>query len=239
MKIIAHRCGPHAGAAENTVEATRRSLALGADAIELDVRFSRDGVPVVVHDPDLGRLCGDARRVADLDAGEIVRLKHRGLPAATPQPFRAFTDAAVAPLVVDFKEAEGRIGDFLDALAAARYLDRVVLGVRSVAALAAARRRQARLEVLAFMPAAGDVGAFLDAGADLVRLWYAWADAAVVGRVHGAGRTVWVMMGDPTENRVGLARRDELERCIALGVDGCLLNDVALGVGTVRGQARR
>ena len=239
MKIIAHRCGPHAGAAENTVDAARRSLALGADAIELDVRFSRDGVPVVVHDPDLARLCGDARRVADLDAGEIVRRPYRDFASASPQPFRAFTDAGVAPLVVDFKEGEERIDDVLGALAAARYLDRVVLGVRSVAALAAARRREPRLELLAFMRAADDVGAFLDAGADLVRLWYAWADAAAVARVHGAGRAVWVMLGSLEEDRVGLASRDELERCLALGVDGCLLNDVALGVDAVRGRARR
>ncbi|MCK7478815.1 MAG: hypothetical protein M0C28_16645 [Candidatus Moduliflexus flocculans] len=30
-------------------------LAAGADGIELDVRLSRDGVPVVMHDPTLDR----------------------------------------------------------------------------------------------------------------------------------------------------------------------------------------
>jgi glycerophosphoryl diester phosphodiesterase len=237
MTIVAHRCGPHAGAAENSVAAARRSLELGADMVELDIRFSRDGVPVVVHDPDLGRLCGDARRVADLDAAEIARRPYREHPETGPRPFSAFLTAGVAPLLVDFKEGEGRIEGFLGMLDAVRYLDRVVLGVRSVAVLEAARRLQPRIRVLAFMHDPAGVGSFIDAGADVIRLWYTWMDARAVDRVREAGRAVWVMMGDPTEDRVGLASRADLAHCIALGVDGCLLNDVALGVEAARGGA--
>jgi glycerophosphoryl diester phosphodiesterase len=238
MTIIAHRCGPHAGAAENSVAAARRSLELGADVVELDIRFSRDGVPMVVHDPDLGRLCGSARRVADLDAADIVLRPYRDFPSVSPQPFRAFTDAGVAPLLVDFKEGEQRIEGFLEALAAARYLDRVVFGVRSVAALEAARRFQPHLRVLAFMPGPDDVDAFLGAGADIIRLWCSWMDARAVDLVHAAARSVWVMMGSPAGDRVGLASRSDVDRCIALHVDGCLLNDVALGVDAAHGAPR-
>jgi len=234
MTVIAHRCGPRAGVAENSVDAARRSLELGADVVELDVRFSRDRVPTVVHDPDFQRLCGDARRVADLDSAQIERLAYRAYPGTGPRPFSAFIDAGIGPLLVDFKEGEERIEGFLALLAAAHYVDRVVLGVRSVAALEAARRLEPRLKVLAFPHAPGDVEAFLEAGADVVRLWELWADARAVDRMHTAARAVWIMMGSPREDQVGLASRSALERCISLGVDGCLLNDVALGVESAR-----
>lgn len=52
--IIAHR-GASALAPENTLAAFARSLKEGADGFELDVRLTRDGVPVVIHDATLRR----------------------------------------------------------------------------------------------------------------------------------------------------------------------------------------
>ncbi len=46
--IVAHR-GVSAGMRENTLEAFRAADALGVDAVELDVRLTRDRVPVVHH----------------------------------------------------------------------------------------------------------------------------------------------------------------------------------------------
>jgi glycerophosphoryl diester phosphodiesterase len=55
--IIAHR-GASAEAPENTLAAFRRAVVLQADAIELDVHLTRDGIPVVFHDDNLRRLTG-------------------------------------------------------------------------------------------------------------------------------------------------------------------------------------
>jgi glycerophosphoryl diester phosphodiesterase len=46
----------------------------GADAVELDVRVCGSGELVVCHDPDLARVAGDPRRIADLAWGELVRV---------------------------------------------------------------------------------------------------------------------------------------------------------------------
>ena len=48
FEIVAHRGVPE-GVPENTIAAFQRALELGADGIELDVRLSQDGVPVVFH----------------------------------------------------------------------------------------------------------------------------------------------------------------------------------------------
>ena len=71
--IIAHR-GASSRAPENTLAAFRRAIDDGADGVEFDVRLSKDGVPVVIHDATLGRTAGIKKRVADLTAEELSRL---------------------------------------------------------------------------------------------------------------------------------------------------------------------
>jgi glycerophosphoryl diester phosphodiesterase len=53
--VIAHR-GSSADERENTLPAFERAIADGADYVELDVQASSDGVLVVFHDLNLGRL---------------------------------------------------------------------------------------------------------------------------------------------------------------------------------------
>lgn len=70
--IIAHR-GASAAAPENTLEAFERAVAMGADAIELDVRRTADDQLVVHHDPRLA----DGRVVRETPAAD--------LPAVVPR----------------------------------------------------------------------------------------------------------------------------------------------------------
>ena len=71
-EIIAHR-GASRQRRENTLAAFDRALALGADAIELDVHATADGVVVVHHDPVLGADAGAlaGRAIASLPAAEV------------------------------------------------------------------------------------------------------------------------------------------------------------------------
>lgn len=74
--VIGHR-GNRAYAPENTIESFAQAVALGADAIEFDIRLSADGIPVVHHDPTLTRTTDGIGEIArtdfvklkDLDAG--------------------------------------------------------------------------------------------------------------------------------------------------------------------------
>ncbi len=51
--FFAHR-GGSALMPENTMPAYERGLALGADVLELDIHYTRDGEIVVIHDDDAG-----------------------------------------------------------------------------------------------------------------------------------------------------------------------------------------
>jgi len=70
--LHAHR-GASADAPENTLASFALGLRQGADGIELDVHASADGVPMVIHDPDLSRTTDRHGMVAELIAEEIGR----------------------------------------------------------------------------------------------------------------------------------------------------------------------
>ena len=71
--IIAHR-GASLVAPENTIAAFERALHSRADGIEFDVRLSRDGVPVVIHDATLQRTGLVGGRVAEITADELEQI---------------------------------------------------------------------------------------------------------------------------------------------------------------------
>ena len=53
-KIIAHR-GASGYAPENTMEAFKLAIEMGADAIETDVHLTKDGEVVIIHDEKVDR----------------------------------------------------------------------------------------------------------------------------------------------------------------------------------------
>jgi glycerophosphoryl diester phosphodiesterase len=71
-KIIAHRgAWDRQDHIENTLKAFHRARALGAWAIELDIHFTRDNVPVVHHDPHLQRCHNHPGVLGDLQLREL------------------------------------------------------------------------------------------------------------------------------------------------------------------------
>ena len=71
--VIAHR-GASAYEPENTLRAVRRALELGAPAIEVDVRRTRDSELIVIHDETVNRTTNGAGRVTEMTFAEIRRL---------------------------------------------------------------------------------------------------------------------------------------------------------------------
>ncbi len=69
--IVAHR-GASKAARGNTLEAFQKAIDAGAEMVELDVRRSRDGVLIVIHDPDLAGYW-----TADTDYAALENLARR------------------------------------------------------------------------------------------------------------------------------------------------------------------
>jgi glycerophosphoryl diester phosphodiesterase len=70
---VAHR-GASARAPENTLAAFKEAIRLDADAIEIDVHLSADGVPVVIHDDTVDRTTNGRGPVASIACRDLKRL---------------------------------------------------------------------------------------------------------------------------------------------------------------------
>ena len=72
-RVIGHR-GAAALAPENTLAALRRAADLGVRLVEVDVKLTADGVPILMHDDTLDRTTDGSGPVRDLAAADIGRL---------------------------------------------------------------------------------------------------------------------------------------------------------------------
>lgn len=72
-RVLAHR-GAGRFAPENTLAALRKGAALGARALECDVKLSRDGVCVLLHDDTLERTTDGHGRASQHDWATLARL---------------------------------------------------------------------------------------------------------------------------------------------------------------------
>lgn len=71
--VFAHR-GAGKLAPENTLAAMRRGWDMGFRAVEFDVMLSKDGVPVLMHDPELGRTVAGSGTVASTLAADLLKM---------------------------------------------------------------------------------------------------------------------------------------------------------------------
>lgn len=96
---------------ENTLAGISAAIDDGVDAIEVDLRATADGVPVLLHDASLERTTGDRRELADVTSDELSALRvidpH---DTAGPQPVPTLIDALAlidgrCRLVIEVKQA--------------------------------------------------------------------------------------------------------------------------------------
>lgn len=108
--VIAHR-GNRIAAPENTVTALRQAVDLGADAIEFDVRLTRDGIPVLLHDAELDRTTDARGRIGGYLLSELESVNAGARFAAidgSQHPIPTLEEVLDAfratPMVIEVKE---------------------------------------------------------------------------------------------------------------------------------------
>ena len=91
---------PHGGGdglfPENTLLAFERTMAMGADVVDVDLSLTRDGVVIAFHDPTVDRITGTKGTVrqmtygqlSQLDAGWVFTPAGAGATGAPQHPFR-------------------------------------------------------------------------------------------------------------------------------------------------------
>ena len=117
FRIIAHRGGKGLGP-ENTLAVFKRSLAAGADVIEMDLRMTRDGQLVVLHDSSVNRTTDGNGMVREMTLAQIKRLDagfrwttddgqtfpFRDQGITVPELIEVFEAFPRIPMVIEIKE---------------------------------------------------------------------------------------------------------------------------------------
>jgi glycerophosphoryl diester phosphodiesterase len=104
LRVIAHR-GARAEEPENTLKAVKRAAECGADAVEVDVRFSSDQEPVVIHDETLDRTTNGSGAVSEQTLEQLQALDAgNGEQIPTLSEVLSLVKALGRELVIELKE---------------------------------------------------------------------------------------------------------------------------------------
>lgn len=90
--VAAHRAS-HLDYPENSLPAIQHAIDIGVDIIELDVKVTKDGVPVLMHDGTINRTTTGIGKPSDYTLEELrkFRLKHKGV--VTDEMIPTFNEA--------------------------------------------------------------------------------------------------------------------------------------------------
>ena len=223
--LIAHRSGP-GKYPEQSIFAARYALACGADMVEMDISYTADRVPVICHDPNTKRMFGADSLVSQMTLKDFLSLRHVSDPAYPTHTAEDVFRCGIAPVLFHFKLGGDLLGDTVERIKAYDYCRRVVLGVLHPEDIRLIRSIAPSIRVLAFMKKPAMLDEFVDAGADIIRLWEEWVSQEAVDRVHQAGRQVWVMAGDSAQNTVGYTTLERINWWRDIKADGVLVNDI-------------
>jgi glycerophosphoryl diester phosphodiesterase len=139
---IGHR-GAKAYKTENTLESFSKAIELGANAIEFDVRRSKDAQLIISHDDNLKKVFGKDVLVSEATLRELKQLTDNRI--ATLEEALHFISGKIEKILVELKEA-GYEQAVLDLITKENMKDRVIVVSFLEEALARVRDLDATIE---------------------------------------------------------------------------------------------
>lgn len=228
---VAHR-GAARYAPENTLSAFRLALEHGAPAVECDVRRTRDGHLVVIHDPTVERTTDGRGPVGALTLDALRRLDAGGWfgPGWTGERIPLFDEVldlvrGRALLKVEIKNDPSPAGGIerqvVDAIRGQRMEDDAFVMSFDHQAVRAVREIAPRIAtgILYAARLVDPVSAARAAGADGLCVNWGYLDQEVVALARGAGLGIFTWTVDDEAT---------FRRCRDLGLDGVTSNDTRL-----------
>ncbi|MBI2807680.1 MAG: glycerophosphodiester phosphodiesterase family protein [Planctomycetes bacterium] len=193
--LIAHR-GSCADRPENTLASYRRAIEAGATMMEMDVRTTRDGVLISLHDANVKRTTngtGLARaltmpEIRKLDAGSWFDPKYKNERIPTLREVLELGKGKI-DVLLDLQEQ----GDTYARRVVAEVREfgepkRTWIGVRSVDQAKVFRKLLPEGKQIGLIPTPDSIDAFAAAGVDMIRLWPKWLnDKTLIPRVRKHG----------------------------------------------------
>jgi glycerophosphoryl diester phosphodiesterase len=227
VTAVAHRGDPYR-VRENTIDSLRSALGLGADAVEIDVRLTRDGVPVLLHDETLKRLWEQDRPLLALSAAEVRGLTDGRVPTLA----EALTATDGSRVMLDLPGAPGlrAVRRVVDVVRECGAQDRVYYCAGAAAMLAVRAADPAAEIALTWTTLAPPRPALLDAVRPRwLNYRFGLVDGNLADRVHRDGYLLSVWTPDT---------RRSMRRLLGIGVDSITTNRIDT-LNALRGTATR
>ena len=215
VKIVAHR-GASFYEPENTLRAIRKALELKADMVEVDVRLSKDGFVVVIHDETVDRTTDGSGYVEEKTLEELRRLD-AGLGEKIPTLKEVIdTVKGKAKLVVELKKPgyEAKVTkifedeDFVEDVIVTSFFHETVKKVKEF-------NSKIKTGIIFRCYPINVGGLALKSKADLIFPEYKYVDSRMVEEAHSKGLKVYVWTVDSLKEAKNLTK---------IGVDGIVTN---------------
>ncbi|MBT2441618.1 glycerophosphodiester phosphodiesterase [Streptomyces sp. ISL-36] len=227
VTVVAHRGDPYR-VRENTVPSIVSAIEGGADAVEVDVRLTRDGVPVLLHDDTLKRLWGHDRPLSALSLEQLRELTRDGVPTLR----EALIAAGPHRLMLDLPGGdEASVRTIVGTVRECGAAERVLYCAGSVAMLQVRAADPAAEIALTWTTLAPPRAVLLDAiGPRWLNYRFGLVSRELVERVHRDGYLVSAWTADT---------RRTMRKLLSHGVDSITTNRVdALAAELRRGTPR-
>ena len=212
MIIIAHR-GASGTEPENTLRAFRRAVQLGCTWIECDVRMTRDGSPVIIHDATVNRTTDGQ--------GRVVRMTYqalRGLDAGKKEKIPSLREVLLfakknkVRVVLEIKDLRAlpKTVSFLKTL---KLLDQVIISSFSSSVILNAKKINASLATAFIIENAKDnwVRRAERARTDMVHVFVPLVTKEKIHAAHTARLKVWAWTANTLKEALKLRKK---------GIDG-------------------
>jgi glycerophosphoryl diester phosphodiesterase len=216
--VISHAtCAGHAP--ENTLAGVRAALELGADAIEMDVQASADGVPVLMHDLTVDRTTNGSGDLASLTLQQLQELDAGGEPVPTfAQALEMARGRALLVAEIKRPGCEARLADIIRQADA---LEDVMVSSFLPPALSAMRQEEPRLpgslliapQSMGEWPSLRELA--LRLGLQAVSPFHLSLNTEVVAQAKRSSLSVQAWTADA---------EGDIQRLLDLGVDGVITN---------------
>lgn len=204
FKLIAHR-GASAEAPENTLSAMLKAVDIGVDFIEFDVRLSKEGIPIVIHDATISRTTNikNPLQIHDLTIDQIKNLDSgswfdNNYPGEKIPTLEEVLNAKLTPakLMIEIKKSKHPPSVIVDSVAkvienSPFHHASITIGSMSVPIIEELQKRVPHLKIIGITEKNQTIAHFLEREVKLIAIWHRLIDPSLVKLLSENNVDVW------------------------------------------------
>lgn len=226
MKVIAHR-GASSQAPENSIKSIHLAIEQNADYVEIDVRLTKDGIPVIIHDPTIEGVAVHELTSQTIKSYEMVKiLNDRVVKERIPTLNEVFQlDWKESGIMIEIKKCPQADSEVVNAvmeilIKSVKVPKKVIMGSFSLEIVKEVMIRKNQwlvpIQTIGIVEDEKFITDFLSLGVDKIAMWYPLINQRIIEQLKRHDVSIWAF----TVNDCNVASSLQ-----AIGVDG-IITDV-------------